>query len=131
MAHYSSFAHTHYKGAFSCRRHCRWLKNAKPGTKGSRSGGPTDPPVCRNIDVPSLAYRLQNTPQIIHIAAHTIQRSISPFFSGIQLSSEVLSVEHCYDLPLWGCGVDTERLCWRLGLESDASALCPFNLPLC
>lgn len=76
------------------------------------------------IDIPSLAYldSLQNAPQILHIAAHTIQRSISPFFSGIQLSNEVLSVEHCYDLPLWGCELVTLSGCaTAAGLESDAS----------
>lgn len=76
------------------------------------------------IDVAALHYldALPMPPRILHIAAHTIQQSISPFFSGIQLSGEVLSVEHCFDLPLWGCELVTLSGCaTAAGLESDAA----------
>lgn len=76
------------------------------------------------IDTPALHYldSLQAPPRILHIAAHTIQRGDAPFFSGIQLQGEVLSVEHCYDLLLWGCELVTLSGCsTAAGMESDAS----------
>jgi CHAT domain-containing protein len=76
------------------------------------------------VDAPVLSYldALQAPPRYLHIAAHTIHRGDAPFFSGIQLCGEVLSVEHCYDLPLWGCELVTLSGCaTAAGLESDAS----------
>lgn len=76
------------------------------------------------IDTPALHYldSLQEPPRILHIAAHTIQRGDAPFFSGIQLQGEVLSVEHCFDLALWGCELVALSGCsTAAGMESDAS----------
>jgi CHAT domain-containing protein len=76
------------------------------------------------IDTPAIHYldSLQTPPSVLHIAAHTIQRGDAPFFSGIQLQGEVLSVEHCYDLALWGCELVTLSGCsTAAGMESDAS----------
>ncbi len=76
------------------------------------------------IDTPVLNYldTLPSPPRMLHIAAHTIARGDAPFFSGIQLHGEVLSVEHCYDLPLWGSELVTLSGCATAGgMESDAS----------
>lgn len=76
------------------------------------------------LDLPALTYldSLTAPPRALHIAAHTIHRGDAPFFSGLQLQGEVLSIEHCYDLPLWGTELVTLSGCSTAGgLESDAA----------
>ncbi len=76
------------------------------------------------IDTPFLDHlrQLEHPPSILHIAAHTIQRGDAPLFTGIELKGEVLSVEQCFDLPLWGSELVTLSGCSTAGgMESDAS----------
>lgn len=77
------------------------------------------------IDAPALSYwtGLQAAPRLVHIAAHTLQRSEdAPLFTAIQLSGEVLSVEQSYDLPLWGTELVTLSGCTTAGgMESESS----------
>jgi CHAT domain-containing protein len=76
------------------------------------------------IDAPVLTYlsMLPLPPRRLHIAAHTLQRGDAPFFTGIQLSGEVLSVEQSYDLPLWGTELVILSGCTTAsGMESEAS----------
>ena len=76
------------------------------------------------IDAPALVYLtgLPAPPRLLHIAAHTLQRGDAPFFTAIQLSGEVLSVEQSYDLPLWGTELVTLSGCTTAdGMASEAA----------
>jgi CHAT domain-containing protein/Tfp pilus assembly protein PilF len=78
------------------------------------------------VDVPMLHEfeQLDASPQVVHIAAHTLQKEDVPIFTGLKLTQEVLTVERCYSLPLRDTELVTLSGCTTAsGLESGGQLL--------
>ena len=77
-------------------------------------------------DGDTLAYlqSLTIAPRFVHITAHTIMRESNPIFNAMHLTNATLSVEACYDLPLYGTELVILSSCTtNVGMESDGALL--------
>lgn len=82
--------------------------------------------LCQIDDAASIAYLTQVTaaPRILHLASHTVLRADTPLFSALQLAGGLLSVEHCYDLPLQGVELVTLSGCQTAsGMDTGGALL--------
>lgn len=81
---------------------------------------------CLSDDPNTLGYlsNLTIAPKFVHIAAHTLEREDAPIFTAMQLAYSTLSVERCYDLPLYGTELVTLSSCsTNAGMDSAGSLL--------
>jgi CHAT domain-containing protein/tetratricopeptide (TPR) repeat protein len=85
--------------------------------------------VCLVDELHALDYlsRLQEPPQILHIAAHSVLRKDVPILSALQLAGGLLSVEQCYDLPLAGTQLVVLSACTTAAGQETGGALLAFQ----
>ena len=82
--------------------------------------------VCYLDDPAALAYltSLKQGPQLLHLSAHTELDPEPSIFSGLQLAGAMLTIEHCYDLPLVGTELVVLNGCGTAtGMESGGALL--------
>lgn len=79
------------------------------------------------LDDPNSLGYLQNltvAPRFVHLTAHTQAREDAPIFTALQLAGSTLTVEQCYDLPLYGSELITLSSCTtNAGMDSSGSLL--------
>lgn len=70
---------------------------------------------------------LTQSPRFLHLAAHSLLRTDAPIFSALQLTGEMLSVEHCYELKLSGAELVTLSACSTAAGQESGGALLAFQ----
>lgn len=79
------------------------------------------------LDDPNTLGYLHNltvAPRFVHITAHTLEREEASIFTSLQLANSTLSVEQCYELPLYGSELVTLSSCkTNAGMDSSGSLL--------